>query len=174
MSCHSASACHISHISDHRRRSFEVLSIIKMAAAAAQLYYVWFVFGVVTLIKKPKSTIYKPNIVDIWLRYNYFRFRKTNGHIGILLPYSISTLSPISAFHGAFFFQSVLRWSSRGGECTSLLGPGEPYTPNSEEDTNCLGPVEPYATPTSKRAHIGKKEESPRDGPPPSPARALI
>ena len=38
--------------------------------------------------------------------------------------------------------------SSRGGDWTSLLGPGEPYTPNFEEDTNCLGPVEPYAPPT--------------------------
>ena len=49
--------------------------------------------------------------------------------------------------------------SSRGGECTSLLGPGEPYTPNSEKDTNCLGPAEPYAPPTSKCAHISKKRE---------------
>jgi len=72
------------------------------------------------------------------------------------------------------------RWdsSSRGGEHTSLLGPGELYTPNSEEDTNCLGPVEPYAPSTHISelivlAHIGKKE-SPRDGQPPSPARALI
>jgi len=64
--------------------------------------------------------------------------------------------------------------SSRGGECTSLLGPGEPYTPNSEEDTNCLGPVEPHAPPTSKYGHIGKKQESPWDGQPPSPARALL
>jgi len=66
------------------------------------------------------------------------------------------------------------RLSSRGGECTSLLGPGEPYTPNSEKDTSCLGPVEPYAPPMSKYDHIGKKEESHRDGPPPSPARALL
>jgi len=52
--------------------------------------------------------------------------------------------------------------SSRGGECTSLLGPGEPYTPNSEKDTSCLGPVEPYAPSTHISelivlAHIGKK-----------------
>ena len=54
--------------------------------------------------------------------------------------------------------------SSRGGECTSLLGPGEPYTPNSEKDTSCLGPVEPYAPSTRISelivlAHIGKKRE---------------
>jgi len=54
--------------------------------------------------------------------------------------------------------------SSRGGECTSLLGPGEPYTPNSEKDTSCLGPVEPYAPSTHISelivlAHIGKKRE---------------
>ena len=61
--------------------------------------------------------------------------------------------------------------SSRGGEHTSLLGPGEPYTPNSEKDTSCLGPAEPYAPPMSKYDHIGKKEESHRDGPPPSPAQ---
>ena len=61
--------------------------------------------------------------------------------------------------------------SSRGGECTSLLGPGEPYTPNSEKDTSCLGPVEPYAPPMSKYDHIDKKGESPWDGPPPSPAQ---
>ena len=40
-----------------------------------------------------------------------------------------------------------------------LIGPGEPYTPNSEKDTNCLGPVEPHAPPTSKYGHIGKKRE---------------
>ena len=56
--------------------------------------------------------------------------------------------------------------SSRGGECTSLLGPGEPYTPNSEEGTNCLGPVEPYAPSTHISelivlAHIGKKVRAP-------------
>ena len=28
------------------------------------------------------------------------------------------------------------------------MGPGEPYTPNFEEDTNCLGPAEPYAPST--------------------------
>ena len=61
--------------------------------------------------------------------------------------------------------------SSRGGDWTSLLGPGEPYTPNSEKDTSRLGPVEPYAPPMSKYDHIGKKEESHRDGPPPSPAQ---
>jgi len=42
------------------------------------------------------------------------------------------------------------------------LGPGEPYTPNSEKDTSCLGPVEPYAPSTHISelivlAHIGKK-----------------
>ena len=66
------------------------------------------------------------------------------------------------------------RGAAGGGECTSLLRPGEPYTPNSEKDTSCLGPVEPYAPPMSKYDHIGKKEESHRDGPPPSPARALL
>ena len=44
------------------------------------------------------------------------------------------------------------------------MGPGEPYTPNSEKDTNCLGPVEPYAPSTHISelivlAHIGKKGE---------------
>jgi len=44
------------------------------------------------------------------------------------------------------------------------LGPGEPYTPNSEKDTSCLGPVEPYAPSTHISelivlAHIGKKRE---------------
>ena len=43
-----------------------------------------------------------------------------------------------------------------------FIGPGEPYTPNSEEDTSCLGPVEPYAPSTHiseliALAHIGKK-----------------
>ena len=52
--------------------------------------------------------------------------------------------------------------SSRGGDWTSLLGPGEPYTPNSEKDTSCLGPAEPYAPSTYISelivlAHIGKK-----------------
>jgi len=56
----------------------------------------------------------------------------------------------------------VVDLSSRGGECTSLLGPGEPYTPNSEKDTSCLGPAEPYAPSTHISelivlAHIGKK-----------------
>ena len=37
--------------------------------------------------------------------------------------------------------------SSREGEQSSVLGPGEPYTLNSEEHTNCLGSVEPYAPP---------------------------
>ena len=54
--------------------------------------------------------------------------------------------------------------SSRGGDWTSLLGPGEPYTPNSEKDTSCLGPAEPYALSTRISelivlAHIGKKRE---------------
>ena len=54
--------------------------------------------------------------------------------------------------------------SSRGGDWTSLLGPGEPYTPHSEKDTSCLGPVEPYAPSTHISelivlAHIGKKRE---------------
>ena len=54
--------------------------------------------------------------------------------------------------------------SSRGGDWTSLLGPGEPYTPNSEKDTSCLGPVEPYTPSTHISelivlAHIGKKRE---------------
>jgi len=51
-----------------------------------------------------------------------------------------------------------------GGDWTSLLGPGEPYTPNSEKDTSCLGPAEPYAPSTHISelivlAHIGKKRE---------------
>ena len=37
---------------------------------------------------------------------NYFRLRKTNvGHIGIPLPYLISTLSQLSAFHDALVYQ---------------------------------------------------------------------
>ena len=40
--------------------------------------------------------------INTRLRYNYFRFRKANvGHIGIPLSYSISTLSPLSAFRDA-------------------------------------------------------------------------
>jgi len=39
LSCHSASACHISPILDHSRRRYDVLSIFKMAAAVAQFYF---------------------------------------------------------------------------------------------------------------------------------------
>ena len=47
------------------------------------------------------------------------------------------------------------------------------------EDTSCLGPAESYAPSAHISelivlAHIGKKQESPWDGQPPSPARALI
>jgi len=42
------------------------------------------------------------------LRYNYFQFRKTNvGHIGIPLPHSTSTLSPLSAFDDALEYQII-------------------------------------------------------------------
>ena len=73
-----------------------------------------FVFGVVTLIKRPKSAIYTSQIlstyINIRLRYNYFRFRKTNvSHIGIPLPYLISTLSPPSAFHDALVYQILCK-----------------------------------------------------------------
>ena len=38
--------------------------------------------------------------LNLWLRYNYFRFGKTNvRHIGIILPVSISTISPQPACH---------------------------------------------------------------------------
>ena len=66
------------------------------------------------------------------------------------------------------------RRQQQGGECTSLLGPGEPYTPNSEKDTSCLGPAEPLCPPSRANVLTAKKEESPRDGPPPSLARALL
>jgi len=37
--------------------------------------------------------------MNLWLRYNYFRIGKTNvSHIGILLPASISVISPQSPF----------------------------------------------------------------------------
>ena len=53
----------------------------------------------------------------------------------------------------------------QGGRSYLPIGPGEPYTPNSEKGTNCLGPVEPYAPPTSKCAHTGKKTREPRGRP---------
>jgi len=58
-----------------------------------------FVFVDVTAFRRTKS-ISKPNFVDIStdmsrLRYNYFRFWKTNvRHIGILLLVSVATISP--------------------------------------------------------------------------------
>jgi len=45
------------------------------------------------------------------LRYNYFRFGKTNvRHIGILLPVSISTISPYSAHYSASGYQILSKW----------------------------------------------------------------
>jgi len=51
LSRHSASACHISPISDHSRRRYDVLSIFKMAAAVAHFYF-RIEFGDVTFFQK--------------------------------------------------------------------------------------------------------------------------
>jgi len=52
---------------------------IKMAAAAAQ-YYFRFRICWYRCLQKVKKSISKPNFVNWWLRYNYFRFWKTNVH----------------------------------------------------------------------------------------------
>ena len=62
-SCYSQSGRHTKPISYHSRRSYDVLSIIKMAAMMAQYY---IVFGDATLIKRTQSTTYKPHTVDIY------------------------------------------------------------------------------------------------------------
>ena len=61
-----------------------------------------FIFVDVTAFRMSKSTS-KPNFVENRrLRYNYFRFWKTNFcHIGILLPVSTSTISSWSACYSA-------------------------------------------------------------------------
>ena len=55
-----------------------------------------FLFVDVTIFSRSKS-ISKRNFVEnlnSWLRYNYFRFGKNACHFGILLPVSISVISP--------------------------------------------------------------------------------
>ena len=68
-----------------------------------------FVFVDVTAFRRSKSTS-KPNLsryLNWWLRYNYFRFLKTNiRHIGILLPVLISTISPQSVCFSASGYRS--------------------------------------------------------------------
>ena len=52
------------------------------------------VFGSQNLSANQISSTY----FNSWLRYNYFRFGKINvRHIGILLPVSLSVISPQSA-----------------------------------------------------------------------------
>jgi len=83
-----------------------VLLTIKMAAVAAQ-YYVWFRIWSHYSHQKAKISYTQTKYcrqMNIRLRYKYFRFRRTNfGHIGN--PYLISTLSTLSAIHGALVCQ---------------------------------------------------------------------
>ena len=69
---------------------------IKMAAATAECYFRFCISWCHCL---QKVSLLANQILSRYLkwrlRYNYFRFRNTNvRHIGILLPVSISTISP--------------------------------------------------------------------------------
>ena len=91
------SGCQISSKSDHSQRSYDVIFIFKMAAAAANFYFRFRIGGRPTL---QNFSLYQQNQILLeylnpQLRYNYFQFGKTIvRHIGILLPVSISTISP--------------------------------------------------------------------------------
>ena len=65
MSCHFALACHISPTSDHSRRRYEVLLSRWQLRRRKKIPY-GFVCSDATFVKWPKSTVYKPNIVDIY------------------------------------------------------------------------------------------------------------
>ena len=112
LSCHAASACNISSISDHPRRSYDVLSIIKMATAAVQSY-VWFRIGWRHCHQEAEIYYLQTKFVDGYqsrFKYNYFRFRKTNFcHIGIPLMYPIPTPLPLSAFRDAFNNKKIIQ-----------------------------------------------------------------
>jgi len=71
------------------------------AVAAAAQYYFRFRIGWHHCFQKVKNCQYAKQIstthLNSLLRYNYFRFGKTNiHHVGIILPVSISTISPQS------------------------------------------------------------------------------
>ena len=91
--CHSALGCRISSKLVHLQQRYDVISIFKMAAAAAQFY---FRFQIRWRRSFSDASFYQHS------RYNYFRFGKTNVcHTGILLPVLILTISPYSACHSA-------------------------------------------------------------------------
>jgi len=76
--CHSALGCRISSKLVHLQQRYDVISIFKMAAAAAQFY---FRFQIRWRRSFSDASFYQHS------RYNYFRFGKTNVcHTGILLP----------------------------------------------------------------------------------------
>ena len=84
---HSASAYQISSKSDHPRRSYNFISIFKMAAWASQFYFRFWFFGDFAHLGRSTSTWYQisARYLNPRLRYYYFRFLKTNvRHVGIL------------------------------------------------------------------------------------------
>jgi len=85
--CHSALGCRISSKSVHPQRRYDVISIFKMAAAAAEFYFRFQsgwrrCFSDVSFYQQTKFRSYNSNR---GLRYNYFRFWKTN----VLLPKNV-------------------------------------------------------------------------------------
>jgi len=104
MSLHSELSCQSSSKSVHPLRRYDVISIFKMAAAAAQFYFRFKIgwrrsFSDVSFYQQTKFRSY--NSIHGW-DITISAFKKTNvRHIGILLPVSISTISPQSACHSA-------------------------------------------------------------------------
>jgi len=84
-------------------RNMTSYPFIKMVAATAKYYFrfrICWCYGLQNV--KIYQTKFRRDITHWRLRYNYFLFRNTNvRHIGILLPVSISTISPLSASHSA-------------------------------------------------------------------------
>ena len=98
----SASGCQISSKSDHPQWRYDVISIFKMAADAAQFYFPFQIswrrfFRISVSISKPNFVANSVRGWDI-----NFCFRKTNvRQIGNLHPVSILTISLQSACHSA-------------------------------------------------------------------------
>jgi len=74
--------------SDHLLRKYDVISIFLRWRQRPLNSTSGFVFFDVTAFRMRTKSVSKPNFVDNWrLRYNYFRFWKTNvRHFVILLP----------------------------------------------------------------------------------------
>ena len=94
----SASVCRISSKSEHPPRKDNVISISQDGGPGPAQYYFPFTICWYHCLQKVYQQTKLRQHLNSPLRYNYLRFPKKNvRHIRILLPVSISTISPLSA-----------------------------------------------------------------------------